>query len=286
MENNDIFVRVLLNEKIKLEPSFITKSFAIELKNRLVHKLEGICSRHGFIRKKSIDIYKIKPGYLELISLNGYAQYDIYFYAEVCNPLIGSIIKCKVTNINKFGILAEAGYKVNGTIKNILEAIIAKNSVNIKSDIDLDKIKQGDIVKIEVIGKKFELNDEKISVVGKILNQKVKQDVKPVKTEIIVDTIDEDAEDADEIASDVDDEDDAEDAEDAEEVEDAEDAEEVEEIDDEILTNIDEDDEELTTKIIGGEFSEEEEEEDILEDIEDDDASFDADDQMGLNFDD
>jgi hypothetical protein len=66
-----------------------------------------------------------------------------------------------VSNINKFGILAEA--------ENVIEAIIAKNSVNIQSDIDLDKVRIGDDILIEVVGKKYELNEKKISLIGRVV---------------------------------------------------------------------------------------------------------------------
>jgi DNA-directed RNA polymerase subunit E'/Rpb7 len=156
-----IFVRVQLCEKVKLEPAFLSKDYKEEVLRRLKAKVEGICSKHGYIKPDSIDIYKICTGRVELIGLNGNSMFDVYFFADVCNPLLGSIIKCQVSNINKFGILAEAG--------NIIEAIIAKNSVSIQSDIDLEKVRIGDEVFIEVLGKKYELNDKKISLIARIV---------------------------------------------------------------------------------------------------------------------
>jgi DNA-directed RNA polymerase subunit E'/Rpb7 len=158
---NSIFMKMLLTDKIKLEPSFLSKSFKDEILKRLKLKVEGICTRHGFVKPDSIEIHKICAGRVEMIGLNGNTQYDVLYHAEVCNPLIGSIIRCKVSNINKFGILAEAG--------TIIEAIIAKNSVNIQSEIDLEKIRIGDEVLIEIVGKKYELNDKKISLIGRIV---------------------------------------------------------------------------------------------------------------------
>lgn len=161
MDIASVFVRVQLNEKIKLEPAFISKGYKDEILKRLKAKVEGICTRHGYIKPDSIEVYKIGTGRVELIGLNGNTQFDVYFFADVCNPLVGSIIKCKVSNVNKFGILAEAG--------NIIEAIVAKNSVSIQSEIDLDKVRIGDEVFIEVLGKKYELNDKKISLIARIV---------------------------------------------------------------------------------------------------------------------
>lgn len=158
---DNIFIRVQLCEKVKLEPAFISKSYKEEVLKRLKAKVEGICTKHGYIRPDSIEIYKICTGRVELIGLNGNTIFDVYFFADVCNPLLGSIVRCQVSNINKFGILAEAG--------NIIEAIIAKNSVSIQSDVDLERVRIGDEVFVEVLGKKYELNDKKISLIARIV---------------------------------------------------------------------------------------------------------------------
>ena len=93
--------------------------------------------------------------------------------------------------------MAEAGYKMGGNFYSILEVIIAKNSVSIKSDVNLEEIVEGNSVKIEVVGKKFELNDRKISVVGRIANGSHKPQKKDVSSTLTEshDQIDPDVED-------------------------------------------------------------------------------------------
>lgn len=162
--NDHIFIRMQLIEKIKLEPAFISRSYKDEVLKRLKTKVEGICTKHGYIRTDSVEINKVCSGRVELIGLNGSTVFDVYFWADVCNPLLGSVLKCRVSNINKFGILVEAG--------NIIEAIVAKNSVSIQSDVDLDKVRIGDDVMVEVVGKKYELNDKKISLIARIVKNK------------------------------------------------------------------------------------------------------------------
>jgi DNA-directed RNA polymerase subunit E'/Rpb7 len=156
---NNIYVRLLLNEKIKLEPVFLSKNYRDEVLRRLKLKVEGICTRHGYIKPESVELHKVCIGRIEMIGLNGNTMYDVHFWADVCNPLLGSVIRCKISNVNKFGILAEAD--------GVIEAIIAKNSVNIQSDIDLESVRIGDEIFIEVVGKKYELNDKKLSVIGR-----------------------------------------------------------------------------------------------------------------------
>ena len=164
MDNENLCSKVLIKERIKLEPQYLTHDFQKELNHRLRQKVEGQCTKHGYIRKGSIDIYKIIPGKVELVGLNGFTVYDIYFYADVCNPLIGSVI-------NRFGILADVKLSEGNHVNSVIEIIVAKNSVNIVSEIDLENIKVGDEINVEVVGKKFNLGDKRISVIGRIVKE-------------------------------------------------------------------------------------------------------------------
>jgi DNA-directed RNA polymerase subunit E'/Rpb7 len=186
-----------------VEPKYISKDFRQHVHNKLKASVEGVCTRHGFIKQNSVEFYKVAPGNVELIGLNGSVVYDVYYYADVCNPLVGNTIKSTVTNVNKFGILAE--------VHGILEIIIAKNSVNIVHDknISLDDIKIGDVIDIEILGKKYELNDKKISLIGKVITSNNKFSMaKKTKGDALVYGSDDEVEDDLDIVSDDEDEED------------------------------------------------------------------------------
>ena len=109
----------------------------------------------------------------------------VQFKALVCNPTNGSVIKCKVVSSNNFGVLCSSGITdENNEYKAIMDIIVPKNSLNIKSDanVDFDKIVPNQILDVEIVGKKFEINDEKISAVGKIV--KLDEDARFVDVEI------------------------------------------------------------------------------------------------------
>lgn len=184
--------RVLLHERIKLEPRYLTVSFKDEIMNRLRQKIEGICSKHGYIRKNSVELHKVAPGCVEVASLNGSVVYDVYFYADVCNPLVGSVIKsAKVVNMNRFGILAEARIPEDTYATAVLGIIIAKNTVNIISEIDLENINVGDEVNVEIVGKKYNLGDKKISIIGRVVKEEV---TVPKYNQLVIDNDEEDEE--------------------------------------------------------------------------------------------
>lgn len=170
MENDTIFVKSLLTDKVKIQPKLLNKNVDALILATLKSKFEGKCTHHGYIRPNSISIVKCSMGHVIAVSLNGDVSYNVQFTAAVCNPSIDAIIAAKVLNTNKFGILAEYGITLqNGETVPVLEIIVAKNALDANSSVDFESIKIGDTINVMVLGKKYELNDQKISVIGKII---------------------------------------------------------------------------------------------------------------------
>ena len=86
----------------------------------------------------------------------------MYPNAEILNPVKGSIIKCIIKNKNAMGLLAQGFYEND----NILEVIIPKISAGIISEINLDNLNINDEIYVEVFGKKFNIFDKSISIIG------------------------------------------------------------------------------------------------------------------------
>lgn len=247
--SKEIFVRCLLTDKIKLSANKLNKYFKDTILKDLKAKVEGVCTKHGYIKQDSVEIHSIQSGQVEMASLTGNVIVEVKFYADICNPSVGNVIKCIVSNINKFGILAE--------VKPILEVIIAKNSVNIKSDVDLSTIQVGDEIFVEVVGKKYELMDKRISIIGRVVTSpqsaKYKKTTKSyVQPDMI--EIEENDDDDDVIIGDDEDDENTEDEE-----EDGSDVESEKEESDDVDVDVFEgesDDEEKGKKIGGAEFFE------------------------------
>ena len=170
MENNEIFVRTLLTDKVKLRPNQLSVRIKDHIVTLLKSKYEGVCSHHGYIRQNSVEIFKCSMGHIQPLSLNGDVEYFINYHADVCNPSIGSIIRTKVVNTNKFGLLTHTGVKDSqGKFLPILEIIIAKHMINTKNDQNIDDIGIGYELHVELIGKKFDLGSKKICGIGRII---------------------------------------------------------------------------------------------------------------------
>ena len=189
MENLDIFTESLLNDKVRLLPSQLSNNLREVISVILKSRHEGKCSKNGYIRPGSLEVLKISPGSLRMVSLNGDVIFNVQCKAQVCNPAIGTVVKALITNTNKFGILAEVGITTvdpdslsDATIP-VLEVIITKQGIGIAGTVNLEKLRVGDTINVEILGKKFELNDTKVSAIGKV----VEDETKKVQTEIVED---------------------------------------------------------------------------------------------------
>jgi len=176
----ELFIPIKFRTTIILSPSEINKDFESTILTKLKLNYENICSKYGYIKKDTIKIIKRSVGQLKKEHFNANIYFDVMCIAEICNPAQGSIIKCKVKAKNSLGILAE-GYYDNIPI---LQIIIPKISAGIQSEINIDTIAINDEINIEVCGKKYQLFDKHISIIGKAIKNKEEF----IKNSIIDDT--------------------------------------------------------------------------------------------------
>jgi DNA-directed RNA polymerase subunit E'/Rpb7 len=177
MDNQELFLNMMLNEKVCLKPHQLHKNYQSVVLSKIKARYEGRCTRHGLVLQGSIALHKVSPGNIRQVSLNGDIVYNVQFNADICNPAVGQVVKAHIVNSNKFGILAEVRVPVQqqdgSTVQMlVLEIIATKQAVGFQHDVPLDTLSIGDDVSIEVLGKKFDLNEQKISIVGRVVSEK------------------------------------------------------------------------------------------------------------------
>ena len=165
--NTELFIPIKFVSNINLRPFEINEKIEDVFLKKIKEKYEGLCTKHGYIKKNSIKIIKRSIGSILQEHFNSTINFNFQCVAEIFNPTKGSIIKAIVQNKNEMGILAKSFYENDA----ILEVIIPKISAGIKSDIDLTELNIGDEVFVEIYGKKFILYDKFISIIGKAINK-------------------------------------------------------------------------------------------------------------------
>ena len=172
---DSIYCTNILNEKIGILPSDLNtkKKITDIILNKLRNKIEGRCIKQGYVKKNSIKIINRSVGKIYDGHFTGDIVYKIKFSVEVCNPPEGQIINCIVHNINKMGILAGFGSNLRESPLTILLPRHQHQDQDLFKDICI-----GDSISVEIIGKKFELHDDKIHIVASLINKNEEKKIK------------------------------------------------------------------------------------------------------------
>lgn len=157
-EVSNIFMPSVLTHVIYLSANRIGSNLDDIIINTLKREVGNKCITFGYIDRDSITILQRSIGKVNSVHLNGSISCDVSYQANLCNPDEGSIVECKVKSINKMGILAE---------KHPLTIVLARQH---HTDVEVfDIVEPDDIIQVKIIGKRFELNDEQITAIGKLI---------------------------------------------------------------------------------------------------------------------
>lgn len=162
---SDIFSSNTINYSISIDPESINKNINKIILKQIKTEIECKCIKEGYVEKDSIKILSRSPGELLASHFNGNILYHLTLQLNVCNPLEGDIIRVKIRNINKMGILGESG---EGDIPPI--SVLLARQHHIDNEF-FNKLKVGKSIDVKIIGKRFEFGDNQINVIGVLENQ-------------------------------------------------------------------------------------------------------------------
>jgi DNA-directed RNA polymerase subunit E'/Rpb7 len=108
MENN-IYFNCVLKKKIVVQSKFLNENIDTYIETYLKKKIETSCIDEGYVKKDSVKIIKKSVGMLLGSKFTGDITYIVCYTADVCNPVVGNMMDCKVKFINKLGILGSNG---------------------------------------------------------------------------------------------------------------------------------------------------------------------------------
>lgn len=133
------------------------------LHTTLISCIEGRCITEGFIKPHSTRIIDFKCG--KIVAKN--VQFNIVIECLVCNPQPQSIITCVAKNITQAGIRAVSDDEYSPIV------VYITRDFGIESDKTYyNSIKEGDKINVRVIGKRFEMNDKHIQIIGFLVQPK------------------------------------------------------------------------------------------------------------------
>ena len=156
-----VYMNSLLSRKIHVPFKKVGKNIKEVLENKIKRDIEGKCSIEGFIKPGSTRVLTYSSGLL----FEDVIEFDVAFECLVCCPVEGMKIKCIVKNKTQAGIRAV----INEEVSPVVIYITRDHHYNNKY---FGSVEEGDEITAKVIGQRYELNDEQVSVIGEIVEPK------------------------------------------------------------------------------------------------------------------
>lgn len=162
MEHTAIF-----EEQVSLTPKDMRiKIDSIEklVEDKLKARIEGRCSRHGFVVPETVKVLSRSMGSLEKGRFTGSIIFHIQAEGTVLNPPDGTILEGEVIRKNKMGIYV--------SYKEAIRVIIPRD-LHIGNE-EFEGLEIGSNVEVEIKKSRFQVNDPYILSVGTFLSLKGK----------------------------------------------------------------------------------------------------------------
>lgn len=149
----------VFEEQVALTPKDMRRridSIEALLLEKLQVRLEGRCSRHGFVLPGTVKVLSRSMGTIEKGRFTGSILFYIQAEGDVLNPPDGIIIEGEVIRKNKMGMYV--------SYQEAIRVIIPRD-LHIGQD-DFEAVEVGERVRVEIKKSRFQVNDPYILSVG------------------------------------------------------------------------------------------------------------------------
>jgi DNA-directed RNA polymerase subunit E'/Rpb7 len=153
-----IYTTNLLTRKLRIPFRIIGRNVKDTLEHILSKMVEGKCMVEGFIRPGSVKILTYSNGYL----YGKDAIFDVVYECQSCSLVEGMVFSCVVKNISLAGIRA-----ILNEQKTPIVAFIARDHHYDRPE--FSRIQEEETIKVRVIGQRFEIGDDAISVIAELI---------------------------------------------------------------------------------------------------------------------
>jgi DNA-directed RNA polymerase subunit E'/Rpb7 len=155
----------VFEEAVSLTPKDLRspiKNIDTILEGKLRGRLEGKCSRHGFVLSDSIRLLSRSMGSVDRGRFTGNIQFHVQAEGKVLNPPDKTILEGEVIRKNKMGLYLN--------YKDAIRIIIPRDA-NIGKD-EFELVELGETISVEIKKSRFQVNDPYILSVGLFLTRK------------------------------------------------------------------------------------------------------------------
>lgn len=157
-----VFNMCQITKQIMLPITAVNQNLLSTLERVISDMICGKCIVDGYVKPNSIQIITYSSGTMK----NSNVIFDVMFNCQVCFPVAGMKVKCIAKNITKAGIRAESADTSKSNEQSPFVLYIARD--HSQNNQLMNSIQVGEEFTAKVIDKRFELNDNYISIIGEI----------------------------------------------------------------------------------------------------------------------
>ena len=166
---DSLYYSACVRRKVCIPFSTITnfKCMEAHLTQVISNEMEGRCIAEGFVKNGSCKIRSFSIGTFAA----GNIVFDMEIDCMLCCPKEGTIMNCIAKTVTQAGIRAHAfdhHHEPSPVVIYISREMHDASSTRMMTNnaASMDSIKPGDVIQVRVVGRRFELNDKQVSVIG------------------------------------------------------------------------------------------------------------------------
>jgi DNA-directed RNA polymerase subunit E'/Rpb7 len=159
----------VFEERIPLTPKDLNRLADITVEDILIEKLrtkiEGRCSKHGYVVPGTLEVLSRSMGHVETGRFTGDVVYQVQSQGGVINPSDGTILQGEIIKKNKMGLYVE--------YKDAIRVLLPRD-LHIANE-EFENLQIGATIELEIKKSRFQVNDPYILCVGiyrKIVGEK------------------------------------------------------------------------------------------------------------------
>lgn len=161
---DSLYTTTVIRHKVCLPFSEIHnfKDLQTHLMQRVSAQVSGRCIAEGFVKPGSCIIRSHTIG----VFMGGNVSFNLEIECMVCCPHEGTVMQCIAKTVTQAGIRAHARMDPSPVVVYISREFESDTSQNRA----MNSVKPGDCIAIRILGKRFELNDKHVTVIGECVS--------------------------------------------------------------------------------------------------------------------
>lgn len=165
-DSNSLYYATVVRRKLCIPFSTINfKCIESDLRQVISNEIDGRCIAEGFVKPRSCNVRSYSIGTFSA----GNIRFDLEIECMLCCPKEGAIINCIAKTVTQAGIRAHACTNPSPVViyisREMHDASVASSATRTTNS-SMDSIKPDDVIQIRVVGRRFELNDKHVSIIG------------------------------------------------------------------------------------------------------------------------